>query len=547
MDNLKLNYFTGMIRITGFKMYEPDDKTEFLSFDTLKVNLEHLQLETFTGYAAKYAGINKLDGLFNSQIILDGNIKEAEKSLLSGYIEILDFVMEDKNNKKFLGAKRMDCILKELDAENMSVIIDSLTLTEPYVYFELDTSTNNYFEIFSIKQDTGATAETAGITVDTAYSDNPDSIYWAVNFIRISDGIIDYTDNLTGEPFDYYLSEITMDADSIESTSDWVDLYAEMLLNKRGTLKAEVGLNPSNPLDIKLDYVITDFQLGDLNIYSRYYMGFPIVYGDLYYKSDTKIESGQLTSENKLVIKNVELGNKSGGLYKLPLKFALFLLKDRHGVINLDIPVRGDLNDPRVSVGKIVWNTFKNLIIKVAAAPFDFLSGLLKVDPNDIKSIEFDYLDTTLTAKKQRQLDLLLELEQKKEGLGIELVYFNDIEIEKEIIAMDEVGKMFYVETGINYMVDENAFRQFIHTKLPDDTLELKKTCLRIADPVLVDSLAKVFADKRYSVVNNYLSVANDSTMIRSSVSNPKAPKNGGSKPIFEVKYTMKEEETGDE
>jgi len=250
MDNLKLNYFTGMIRITGLKMYEPDDKTEFLSFDTLKVNLEHLQLETFTGYAAKYAGINKLDGLFNSQIILDGNIKEAEKSLLSGYIEILDFVMEDKNNKKFLGAKRMDCILKELDAENMSVIIDSLTLTEPYVYFELDTSTNNYFEIFSIKQDTGATAETAGITVDTAYSDNPDSIYWAVNFIRISDGIIDYTDNLTGEPFDYYLSEITMDADSIESTSDWVDLYAEMLLNKRGTLKAEVGLNPSNPLDI---------------------------------------------------------------------------------------------------------------------------------------------------------------------------------------------------------------------------------------------------------------------------------------------------------
>ena len=140
--------------------------------------------------------------------------------------------------------------------------------------------------------------------------------------------------------FDYYLSEIALVCDSILSNSDWVNIYSDMLLNKRGKLIAEVGFDPANPLDIILDYTITDFQLSDLNIYSRFYMGFPILYGDMYYKSHTEIISNQLTSENKLIIQNAELGDKSGGIYDLPIKFALFLLKDRRGIINLDIPVR---------------------------------------------------------------------------------------------------------------------------------------------------------------------------------------------------------------
>ena len=109
----------------------------------------------------------------------------------------------------------------------------------------------------------------------------------------INKGVVDYADNLTGEIFDYHLSDIKMNADNILSTSDWIKINSKMLLNKRGTLVAEVGFNPLNPNDIILDYTIKDFQLSDLNIYSRYYMGFPIVYGDMYYKSHTEIIKNQ--------------------------------------------------------------------------------------------------------------------------------------------------------------------------------------------------------------------------------------------------------------
>jgi hypothetical protein len=259
----------------------------------------------------------------------------------------------------------------------------------------------------------------------------------------------------------------------------------------------------------------------------------------MYYKSHTEIINNQLTSENKLIIQNAELGDKTGGIYDLPVKFALFLLKDRHGIINLDIPVRGDLNDPTVSIGKIIWTTFKNLIVKVATAPFDFLAGLISVDPKDIKTIEYGYLDTTLTEAHRKQLDLLLELEQKKEGLKIELVYFNDIEAEKRQITVDEAGKQFLANTGKNYHTDEKDFLAFLEERTQSDSVDIVDASRKLVSATTVDSLASLFAQTRKSSIEKYLHLTNDSTLIQFLIPDPQSPKNVGSLPQFELKYSM--------
>lgn len=504
------------------------------------ITIHHLYLHAFQEYAASYSNIKKMDGTFNSQIIIEGNIKEAEKSLITGYAEIYDFIMEDQQDKKFMGAKKLECKLKEVDNYNTSYIVDSLILIEPYVYFELDTLSYNFYDIFNLNSDIDTIQEVTLIE-DSLVVDTSDPLFYAVYHIRIDRGVVDYTDKLTGDPFGYNLSEIEMTADSILSSSDWINTYSTMLLNKCGKLVAEVGLDPANPYDIVLDYVITDFQLSDLNIYSRHYMGFPILYGDMYYKSHTEILNNQLKSENKLLIHNVEIGDKRGGLYNLPMKFALFLLKDRDGVINLDIPVRGNLDDPSVSIGKIAWNTFKNLIIKVATAPFDFLAGVISVDPKDIKAIEYAYLDTTFTAQKQRQLDLLLELEQKKAELEIELAYFNDVEMEKRQIAVDEAGKLFFNKTGLDYRNDQDAFIDFLKKETKSDSVDIEIASKTLIPETAIDTISILLKNTRIERIKQYLSQTSDSTEIKIYIPDPKSPKNVGSEPIFEVKYTMKE------
>jgi hypothetical protein len=51
------------------------------------------------------------------------------------------------------------------------------------------------------------------------------------------------------------------------------------------------------------------------------------------------------------------------------------LLKDRNGVIDLDLPVGGSINDPEFSVGGLVIKLILNLLGKALTAPFALLSG----------------------------------------------------------------------------------------------------------------------------------------------------------------------------
>ena len=74
---------------------------------------------------------------------------------------------------------------------------------------------------------------------------------------------------------------------------------------------------------------------------------------------------------------------------------AVALLKDRNGVINLDLPVGGSLDDPQFSVGGIVFRALVNLIVKVITAPFALL-GSLAGHGEELAYIEFTPGSATL-------------------------------------------------------------------------------------------------------------------------------------------------------
>ena len=506
------------------------------------VSISQLELEPFYEYTLDYANLGSLSGSLSTSLTLSGNLDYPEQILVSGPFDLFNLKTTDERQMPLADIPHIHGRLKQIDYYHERYAFDSLTLYDPYFYVEFYDSTINviealdyysYFPDEEMEMPEGQT-EPASDTISET------SLFYGFDNLQIVNGSMELVDKTTPEPFTYNLGKIEMSTDSLYSDKDWVTIYANMILNNRGKLVAELGYYPDDPMDLSVNYVITDFLLSDLNIYSRYYMGFPILYGDMYYKSETKILKGQLTSNNKLVIHNAELGDKGGGLYKLPLKFALFLLKDRNGVIDLDIPVRGDLNDPSVKIGKIVWQTLKNLIVKVAAAPFDFLAGVISVDPKDIKAIEYNYLDTAFTANRQRQLDLLLELELKKAELEIELVYFNDVDKEKQQIAVDEAGKLFEQETGKNYQSDEKGFIDFLKTRTVADSVDFVAASQQIIPVATIDSVALELQKYRRQSIENYLAKTSDSTNIKVFIPDPKSPKNVGAEPHFEVKYSMK-------
>ena len=502
------------------------------------IELERLDLTNFYEYSSKFVNLESLDGLVNARIDVHRPVKSLESLKLSGSIDIENFSATATDGDTLAGIKKLHCAIFEIRPLQQQFIIDTLFLDTPKGLFEkydsIHTNISNLFKVYDTTQIKIATEE---VLTDTM--ENEVQLYYALNTFRLQNGIFDFIDESTEDPFKYHLSEIAIELDSIHSNTNWIETTARMKLNNRGDLNAEINIDPINPMEVELYYVIKDFQLSDLNIYSTYYAGVPVLYGDMYYKSETTIHNGIIDSKNELLLEDVELGEQSTGIFDLPLKFALFILKDKNGDIVLDIPVEGDLNEPGMNIKTIVWDTFKGFIGKIATSPFKALGNMFGIDPGDIKDIEYEYLDTLLTVEKQKQLDLLLEIESKKEGLGIELVYFNDVVKEKEQIAIDLVGQKFNTKRR-NYKMDKESFAQWVHKKIKNDTIDIGRACMLLADVAKVDTLANSFKKSRIYSLKNYLLTHSDSTQIDFYIPKVDAPKNIASKPVFEIKYSIR-------
>lgn len=497
---------------------------------TSTIELENLNLNSFYRYARQYANINALEGALKATVNLNGNINTPEQTLVSGNVEVLQFLMKDKQNQEFLASENISCELKEIDVSKSAYTIESVLVEKPYLRFELDSVSNNIYRIFRLDEETES---------DTVPDES--SMYYAINTIKVTNGIMDYTDNLTGQPFDYHLSEIKLDTDSIKSSSQWVDAISTMLLNERGTLNAEVGFNPSDAINnVSIAIAIEDFLLSDLNIYSDYYVGHSILAGDMFYFSDSEIVEGQLNSQNNLVIKNVSVENNKGGLFSLPLKFAVFLLKDKNGDIALDVPVGGNLDDPQVDAWELVWTTLKKKIFNATDNPVRPLARFMNVKPEELESIAIQYPDTTLNEKHKAQLNLILSLEKQKEGLDIEMNYVGYEEILRQLVAGTAYADSISETPALNSDPDM-AQTLTINDSIPTDTSKMDST-LVAANPLL-DSLTNTYIASVVANVENYLKSKNNTTAIvvqKAKVSNPD---NLTSEPGFKVKYALKDEE----
>jgi len=494
------------------------------------IEVDNLQLNSFYEYALEYAEINSLEGTVNATIKLEGNMDAPIETRVSGDLEALQPRMTDQENVTFLSSEKVLCTLGEINYAKNSYIIDDLLFEQPYIKFELDSVSNNLFRIF--KYDAEGTDST-----ETAAADE-DALYYALNHVEVNRGRMDYTDNLTGQPFNYALSEIEIDTDSIFSDSEWVDVLSTMVLNDRGTLKAEIGYNPLDPMYATVDIAIEDFVLSDLNIYSGYYTGHSILTGDMFYFSDTEITGGQLESENHLLIKNVDVENIKGGIFAIPLKLAVWLLKDKNGDIELDIPVRGNMDDPEVDAWALVGNTLKKKIFDTTDNPVVPLARYIGAEPDDLKSIAVQYPDTILTEEQTRRLDLILDLERQKAGLKVE-VNFVGIDSLKTLVAAARQDAS--EKSGTGSMPE--TFDTPIQGQLRPDSLNAGGVAPQISTTPEVDSLATDYMNAMISSVSTYLKKNQPDTRIIVQKAKVSDRDNLDAAPQFKMQYTLREDD----
>ena len=142
-----------------------------------------------------------------------------------------------------------------------------------------------------------------------------------------------------------------------------------------------------------------------------------------------------------MVLDQLTLGEKveSPDATNLPIQFALGLLKNGKGEIDVSLPISGSLDDPQFSIGGLIGNAIANLLTKVVTAPFSALASAFGGGKEELSYVEFQPGSSRLTQDSIRRLQLMAKALAERPALKLEIAGRVDPKAEQDAIRRERL------------------------------------------------------------------------------------------------------------
>ena len=253
--------------------------------------------------------------------------------------------------------------------------------------------------------------------------------------VKFSDFFVrpNYTANLTG--IGGSVTEMTVQKAGDVDLRGKVDNAAPVeIVGRVNALSAD--------LFIDLAASATDIELPPLSPYSIKYAGYGIERGKMTMKVKYLIENRKLAADNHLYLDQLTFGPKveSPTATKLPVLLAVALLKDRNGVIDIDLPISGTIDDPQFSIWGIIGKVILNLITKAVTAPFSMLASLAG-SKEELSYLEFAPGSSTLDGTDETKLKSLAKALSDRPQLKVDARGSVDPETDREALREGSIER----------------------------------------------------------------------------------------------------------
>ena len=202
----------------------------------------------------------------------------------------------------------------------------------------------------------------------------------SIKRVLIHDGAADFTDHSVQPNFSAAILGLNGSITGLSSDpASRAQVTLDGAVDRYAPVSIKGQLSPFAPMaytDLALGF--HNIELTTFNPYSGKFAGYNIAQGKLSTDLHYHIENRKLDASHHVVIDQLEFGpaTESKQAVPLPVKLAAALLKDRHGVIDLELPVSGSVDDPSFRIGPVIWKVVVNLITKIVTAPFAMLGSL---------------------------------------------------------------------------------------------------------------------------------------------------------------------------
>lgn len=254
---------------------------------------------------------------------------------------------------------------------------------------------------------------------------------------------------------DASISPLSLDT----TTSSDIDVALALADGPKGKVKVKGNALLWQPLDTTKVKVTTEaVTLPAFAAYAVPMVGQPPISGAMSAQLDYALDKGKLKGKNKVRIQDMRFGPRVKGsdAPKLPLELGIAILEDRNGVMHIDIPVEGDTNDPKFSLGQVISYAIGNVITKLVTAPFSALGSVFAgEDGPPAKHIEFEPGKANLSEKSAATLIKISEVLFNRPALALELTA--SIDPKADMAALQEAQLKSQIEAKVAEGMSEEA------------------------------------------------------------------------------------------
>ncbi|MBC7184630.1 MAG: DUF748 domain-containing protein, partial [Marinobacter sp.] len=256
--------------------------------------------------------------------------------------------------------------------------IGTVTLAQPMV--NIVRNNQGVLNLRKIVRSSGADRQGEAASGQQQGGDSEPEFIFRIDQLILEEGELAYTD-LTLEPA--FTNSVDKLNGSVTGLSNIAPQDGKVSIRGRvggvGDLDFEGTIGTLGTEEVSnFQLIMQNLSLPGLSPYFGRYLGYRVDSGKLNLDLDYEISGTRIDASNEVLMDQLELGTAvtSDQAVDAPVKLGLALLRNRSGVIEVNLPISGDLSNPEFSFGQVMMRAFVNLLAKAAVSPFSMLGSI---------------------------------------------------------------------------------------------------------------------------------------------------------------------------
>jgi len=449
----------------------------------------------------------------DAEVSAKGNFNDRENLEAAGELIINELHFGKDANTDFASFDKLKLAVTEINSKDHIFRFDSISLNHPYLKYELYDYLDNVQTMFGVK---GANIKAAkadpgkfNLAIEIAryvklLAKNFFLSDYKINYLGIYKGDLEFVDFSTSEKFAMELNPVTIVADSIDKSNSRVNFSLESDIKPYGNVLVALSINPRDSSDFDLEYHFQKLPVTMFNPYIISYTSFLLDRGTVEFKGTWNVRNGMIKSNNHLVVidprESKRVRNKDTKWIPVPLIMAF--IRERGNVIDYEIPISGNLKNPKFHLSDAIFDLLRNIFVKPATIPYALQVHNAETEIEKSLSLKWEMRLGSLLPAEEKFIIKIADFLVKNADASI-IVYPQQYAIkEKEYILFYEAKKKYF-------LITKNANGQSFNE---EDSMKVDK--MSVKDSLFVNYLDKQIKDSMIFSIQGKCSKTIDSALV---------------------------------